>query len=98
MTWATALELLDTAPGINQRAGEAILAEIGVDMSQFPTANHLAAWSGLAPGNNESGGKRFSGRTRKGKPDLTRLDGTGVSCRQAQKGELCLRFIQATRR
>ena len=61
---------MDTAPGINQRAAEAILAEIGVDMSQFPTANHLAAWSGLAPGNNESGGKRYSGRTRKGNQTL----------------------------
>jgi len=72
-TWEGAVKLLDTAPGINQRAAEGILAEIGVDMGQFPTANHLAAWSGLAPGNNESGGKRYSGRTRKGNQTLRAL-------------------------
>ena len=64
--WTAAVELLDSVPGINQRAAEVILAEIGVDMRQFPSADHLTAWAGLAPGNNQSGGKRFSGRTRKG--------------------------------
>jgi hypothetical protein len=49
---------------------EMIVAEIGTDMSHFPTADHLAAWAGLAPGNNESGGKRRSGRTRKGNQTL----------------------------
>jgi transposase len=70
LTWQVAVELLDTVPGINQRAAEAILAETGINMSQFPDANHLTAWSGLAPGNNESGGKRYSGRTRKGNQTL----------------------------
>jgi transposase len=70
LTWQAAVELLDTAPGINQRAAEAILAETGIDMSQFPDAKHLTAWAGLAPGNNESGGKRYSGRTRKGNQTL----------------------------
>jgi transposase len=70
LTWQVAVKLLDTVPGINQRAAEAILAETGIDMSQFPDANHLTAWSGLAPGNNESGGKRYSGRTRKGNQTL----------------------------
>ena len=65
-SWTQAVELLDSVPGINQRAAEVILAEIGVDMAQFPSADHLTAWAGLAPGNNQSGGKRFSGRTRKG--------------------------------
>jgi transposase len=70
LTWQAAVELLDTVPGINQRAAEAILAEIGIDMSQFPADKHLTAWAGLAPGNNESGGKRYSGRTRKGNQTL----------------------------
>lgn len=65
-SWTAAVALLDSVPGINERAAEMILAEIGVDMAQFPSADHLTAWAGLAPGNNQSGGKRFSGRTRKG--------------------------------
>jgi transposase len=70
LTWSVAVELLDTVPGINQRAAEAILAETGIDMAQFPSDKHLTAWAGLAPGNNESGGKRYSGRTRKGNQTL----------------------------
>ncbi len=70
LTWQTAVELLDTVPGINQRSAEAILAETGIDMGQFPEDKHLTAWAGLAPGNNESGGKRYSGRTRKGNQTL----------------------------
>jgi transposase len=70
LTWQFAVELLDTVPGINQRAAEAILAETGIHMSQFPNEKHLTAWAGLAPGNNESGGKRYSGRTRKGNQTL----------------------------
>jgi transposase len=57
---------LDQVPGLNQRTLERVLAEIGVDMTVFPTAGHLASWSGLCPGNDESAGKRRSGRTRKG--------------------------------
>lgn len=70
LTWQFAVELLDTVPGINQRAAEAILAETGINMIQFPDEKHLTAWAGLAPGNNESGGKRYSGRTRKGNQTL----------------------------
>jgi len=57
-----AVEMLDEIPGINRRAAENILAEIGTDMSQFPTADKLASWAGLCPGNHQSGGKRGSGR------------------------------------
>ena len=57
---------LDTIPGVGKRAAEAILAEIGVDMTRFPTAGHLASWAGVAPGNNITGGKRGSGKTTKG--------------------------------
>lgn len=52
------IELLDTVPGINRDAAASILAEIGADMSVFPTEAHLAAWGGLCPSNNESAGKK----------------------------------------
>ena len=61
-----ALELLDTIPGVGQRAAEIMLAEVGTDLARFPTAKHLASWAGMCPGNKESGGKRLSGKTRKG--------------------------------
>lgn len=65
-----AVERLDTIPGVGRRTAEAIVTEIGVDMSRFPTHRHLAAWAGMCPGNNESAGKHRSGRTRKGSPAL----------------------------
>jgi transposase len=65
-----AVVLLDTIPGVGRRTAEAVLAEIGSEMGRFPTAAHLAAWAGLAPGNNESAGKRRRGQTRKGSPWL----------------------------
>jgi transposase len=61
-----AIELLDTVPGIGRRAAEIIIAEIGTDLGRFPSAKHLASWAGMCPGNAESGGKRLSGKTRKG--------------------------------
>ena len=60
------LELLDTIPGVDKRAAEMILAEIGPDMSRFPTDAHLASWAGMCPGQRESGGKKHSAATRKG--------------------------------
>lgn len=65
-----ALDKLDEIPGIARRTAETILIETGLDMSRFPTAKHFARWAGLAPGNNESAGKRSSGRTTKGNPTL----------------------------
>jgi transposase len=61
-----ALDLLTTIRGVGQRTAQILIAEIGVDMSRFPTHRHLASWAGMCPGNNESAGKRRSGRTRKG--------------------------------
>jgi len=65
-----AIERLDTIPGVARETAEVIVSEIGVDMSRFPTANHLASWAGVAPGNHESAGKRLSGRTTKGNQAL----------------------------
>ncbi|MGH8900195.1 MAG: IS110 family transposase, partial [Egibacteraceae bacterium] len=64
--FADLVALLDTIPGVNQRTAEEIIAEIGVDMSVFPSAAHLASWAGICPGQDESAGKRKSGKTRKG--------------------------------
>jgi len=61
-----ALDLLTTIRGVGQRTAQILIAEIGVDMNRFPTHRHLASWAGMCPGNNESAGKRRSGRTRKG--------------------------------
>jgi transposase len=65
-----ALALLDGITGIGPEVAEGVLAEIGADMSPWPSAGHLAAWAGVAPGQNESAGKRRSGQTRKGNPWL----------------------------
>ena len=65
-----AIERLDTIPGVARETAEVIVSEIGVDMTRFPTANHLASWAGVAPGNHESAGKRLSGRTTKGNQAL----------------------------
>jgi transposase len=73
LTWAQAIVLLCSIPGISRRAAEVILAEIGLDMSRFPSAGHLASWAGMCPGNHESAGKRLSGRTRKGSPWLRKI-------------------------
>jgi transposase len=61
-----AVELLCTIPGVQRRTAETIVAEIGVEMQVFPTAKHLASWAGMCPGNDQSAGKRRSGKTRKG--------------------------------
>jgi len=64
------LELLDTIPGVGRCNAEQILAEVGTDMNQFPSAAHLCSWAGVAPGNNESAGKRKTGKSRKGNQKL----------------------------
>lgn len=68
LSWTQAVVLLCSIPGISQRSAEGILAEIGVQMSRFPSSRHLASWSGMCPGNHESAGK-----TRKGSPWLRKL-------------------------
>jgi len=77
-----AIAALDEIPGIGRTGAETILAEIGLDMSRFPTAAHLCSWAGIAPWNNESAGKRKSGKTTKGNPTLKTML---VQCAKAGK-------------
>jgi transposase len=68
--FAAQRDRLTTIPGVGQRTAQTIIAEIGVDMTRFPTPAHLASWAGLCPGNHESAGKRHGGATRHGNPHL----------------------------
>ena len=65
-----AAKKLEALPGIGTKSAQAIIAEIGIDMSRFPSANHLCAWAGVVPGNNESAGKRKNAKSRKGNKHL----------------------------
>jgi transposase len=64
--FAPAVELLQTIPGVGEVVATALVAELGTDMGRFPSAGHLASWAGVCPGNQQSGGKRLSGRTTRG--------------------------------
>lgn len=68
--FTAAVEKLDMITGVGPSTAQLILSEVGIDMNPFPTDGHLCAWAGVAPGNNESAGKRLSGRTRKGNQSL----------------------------
>lgn len=68
--WEEAVAIWDSLPGIGLRVAESLVAEMGTDLSRFPSAAHLASWAGLAPGNYESAGKRLSGRITKGNSHL----------------------------
>jgi len=71
--FAEALQRLQTIPGVSQRVAETVLAEVGPDGGPFATAAHQASWAGMCPGNDESAGKRRSGRTTKGNRWLKRI-------------------------
>ena len=68
--WAGQLMILDSITGVGLRAAEVILAEIGPDMTRFPTAGHLASWAGRCPGQRESAGRHGTAKPRKGSPWL----------------------------
>lgn len=70
LNWQQSVTLLATAPGVGERSAEEILAEMGIDMNQFPSCDHLTSWAGLAPGNNQSGSKRGHAKTREGNRSL----------------------------
>jgi transposase len=80
------LEQLKTIPGVDWVCAATIIAELGVDMSVFPTAEHAAAWAGVAPGNNESAGKRKGQPTRKGNVHLTTALVQAAVCAARKKG------------
>ncbi len=93
------LRRLDTVPGLNQRAVQCVLAEIGPDMRQFPSAAHLASWAGMCPENNESAGKHKSGKTRKGNNWLRRTLGEAAwAAGMAKDSYLSTQYHQLARR
>lgn len=68
--YETAISAIDELPGIGRRSAEVILAEIGTDMSRFPSAAHISSWAGICPGNHRSAGRSKHGKTRKGNKTL----------------------------
>jgi len=93
-----AVERLSTIPGVKRRTAEVIVAEIGVDMTRFPNAAHLASWAGLCPGNNESGGKSRPGKIRRGDPWLrTALTEAALGAIRHGRGALAARYRRIMR-
>jgi transposase len=91
----SAVELLCTIPGIQRRNAECIIAEIGVDMSVFPTAKQLASWAGQCPGNDQSAGKRRSGKSRKGSKWLDwALEETAMSAIRTRDSYLAAQYAR----
>lgn len=97
--YANQRDQLVTIPGVGKRAAEVIIAEIGVDMSRFPTSAHLASWAGMCPGNRESAGKQSSGRTRQANPWLRGLlTQCGWAARRTKNTYLAAQFWQIAAR
>ena len=89
------MTLLVTIPGVSYRTAQVILAEIGADMSRFPTAGHLASWAGMCPGNNESAGKHRSGRIRHGSKWLRKaLIESGQAAARSKDTYLAAQYAQ----
>jgi transposase len=87
------VEVLSTIPGVNQKVAEVILAEIGTDMSRFPSAGHLASWAGVCPGNHESAGKQLKGVTRRGNAALrAALGDAALAASQTKDTYLAARY------
>jgi transposase len=87
------VELLSTIPGVQRRTAEAIIAEIGTDMTRFPSARHLASWAGQCPGNDRSAGKHRSGKTRHGNKWLdTALTEAALAATRTSDVYLCAQY------
>jgi transposase len=92
------LAALDTIPGVNRTGAISIVAETGADMRHFPTAGHLCSWAAMCPGQNESAGKRHSGKTRKGNRYLrAALIQTGLSATRKNGSALQARYRRIKR-
>lgn len=93
-----AVALLDTIPGVARATAELLLAEIGLDMSRFPSAAHLASWAKLCPGNHESAGKQYSGKTGTGnrwlRSGLIQAANAAIKCRQSYFAAVYRRLVQ----
>jgi transposase len=89
---------LETIPGVGRRSAEVIMAELGTEMEAFPTPGHLASWAGLCPGNDQSGGKRRTGRTTKGdqwlRAALVQVAWAAVHCRATSFGARYGRWVK----
>jgi transposase len=89
---------LETIPGVGRKSAEVILAELGPAMEVFPTPGHLASWAGLCPGNNESAGKRRTGRTTKGdqwlRSGLVQAAWAAIHCRGTIFGAMYGRWVK----
>lgn len=93
-----AVALLDTIPGVARATAELLLAEIGSDMSRFPSAAHLASWAKLCPGNHESAGKQYSGKTGTGnrwlRSGLIQAANAAIKCKQSYFAAVYRRLVQ----
>ena len=93
------IDLLDTIPGIDKDSAKAIIAEIGVDMNQFPTVKNLTSWAGMSPGNNESAGVKKNGRSTKGNKSLrATLNECAWSCIRSKKNRISATYWRFVKR
>lgn len=97
LPFLAAIKLLDEIWGVDRKSAENILAEIGTDMTRFPSAAHLASWTGLCPGNNESAGKKKNGKTRRGnrwlRRALTQAAWAGIRAKKSYFGAQYRRLV-----
>ena len=99
LPFAKAIEALDAIPGLDVRGAQNVIAEIGTDMSRFPTAGHLASWAGMCPGNNKTGGKSRGGQTTQGSRWLrTTLIQAAVAAKQTKKSYFRAQYNRLVRR
>jgi transposase len=97
--FAPVIAQLDTIPGVSRQTAEELVAELGLDMTVFPTDRHVSSWAGLCPGHHESAGKRRSGRTRHGNRWLRRtLVLAAHSARRTRGTALAARYQRIARR
>ena len=100
LPWAHEIELLQTIPGVGPKVAQVIVAETGADMSQYPSAAHLASWAGLAPAMYESAGRRTPAGRRRGNKWLTAMltEAAGSVGRMQGKNYLAVQHARLTRR